>query len=57
MDCRIVCMIRQELYRKDVSRGYGLHKTLYNRFVRWSRLGVFDWIFIALAALAGTSKQ
>ena len=25
------------------------HKTLYNRFVRWSRLGVFNKIFIELA--------
>ena len=28
---------------------YGPHKTLYNRFVRWSRLGVFAQIFRALA--------
>ena len=31
-------------------RRYGPHKTLYNRFVRWSRLGVFDRIFASLAA-------
>jgi hypothetical protein len=24
---------------------YGPHKTIYNRFVRWSRLGVFNKIF------------
>ena len=29
--------------------GYGPHKTIYNRFVRWSRLGVFNKIFAALA--------
>jgi len=29
---------------------YGPHKTLYNRFMRWSRLGVFDRIFAALAS-------
>jgi hypothetical protein len=29
---------------------YGPHKTLYNRFVRWGRIGVFDRIFVALAA-------
>jgi transposase len=28
---------------------YGPHKTLYNRFVRWSLVGVFDRIFVALA--------
>ncbi len=27
----------------------GPHKTLYNRFKRWSRPGVFDRIFAALA--------
>ena len=30
-------------------KDYGPHKTLYNRFMRWSRLGVFDRIFAALA--------
>ena len=30
-------------------QGYGLHKTLYNRFVRWSRMGVFNQIFAELA--------
>jgi putative transposase len=28
---------------------YGPHKTLYNRFARWSRLGVFNRIFAELA--------
>ena len=32
---------------------YGPPKTLYNRFIRWSRLGVFDRIFEALAAKGG----
>jgi hypothetical protein len=31
----------------------GPHKTLYNRFVRWSRMGVFSRIFAALAGEAG----
>ncbi len=31
-------------------RGCGLHKTLYNRFVRWSRPGVLSRIFADLAA-------
>jgi putative transposase len=26
-------------------RDYGPHKTIYNRFVRWSSLGVFNKIF------------
>lgn len=28
---------------------YGLPKTLYNRFVRWSRMGVFARIFVEFA--------
>lgn len=32
---------------------HGPHKTLYNRFVRWSRLGAFDRISAALAGQAG----
>ena len=31
------------------AQGLGPRKTLYNRFIRWSRLGVFDRIFAALA--------
>lgn len=49
----IVYVIRNGLMWKDAPRRYGPHKTLYNRFVRWSRLGVFERIFAALAAEAG----
>ena len=45
----IVYVIRNGLQWKDASSGYGPHKTLYNRFIRWSRLGVFDRIFAGLA--------
>lgn len=45
----IVYVIHNGLQWKDAPTGYGPHKTLYNRFVRWSRLGVFDRIFAALA--------
>ena len=45
----IVYVIRNGLQWKDAPKGYGPHKTLYNRFIRWSRLGVFDRIFAALA--------
>ena len=38
---------------RDVPPGYGPHKTLYSRFVRWSRMGVFSRIFAALAGEAG----
>ena len=44
----IVYVIKHGLRWKDAPRGYGPHKTLYNRFIRWSRLGVFDRIFAGL---------
>ena len=53
----IVYVIRNGLQWKDAPRGYGPHKTLYNRFVRWSRLGVFDRIFNALVAQAGVPER
>jgi len=46
----IVHVIRNGLMWRDAPATYGPHKTLYNRFVRWSRAGVFDRIFAALAA-------
>jgi putative transposase len=53
----IVYVIRNGLQWKDAPRDYGPHKTLYNRFVRWSRLGVFDRIFNALVAQAGVPQR
>ena len=46
----IVHVIRNGLMWRDAPAAYGPHKTLYNRFVRWSRAGVFDRVFAALAA-------
>ncbi|GLS17142.1 IS5 family transposase [Labrys miyagiensis] len=46
----IVYVIKHGLQWKDALQAYGPPKTLYNRFIRWSRLGVFDRIFAALAA-------
>ena len=37
----IIYVIRNGLRWRDAPREYGPHKTIYNRFVRWSRLGVF----------------
>lgn len=42
-------VIRNGLQWKDAPRSYGPHKTLDNRFIRGSRLGIFDRIFAALA--------
>lgn len=43
-------MIKCGLHWRDAPKAYGLHKAIYNRIVRWSRLGVFDKIFAELAA-------
>jgi transposase len=44
----IVYVIKHGLQWKDAPKAYGPHKTLYNRFIRWSRMGVFDRIFTGL---------
>ena len=49
----IIYVLKHGLQWKDAPREYGPHKTLYNRFVRWSRMGVFNRIF---AELAGAGK-
>ena len=38
----IIFVLRNGLRWRDVPREYGPHKTIYNRFIRWSRLGVFN---------------
>ena len=45
----IIYVIKHGLQWKDAPDEYGPHKALYNRFVRWSRLGVFSRIFTELA--------
>ena len=49
----IVHVIRNGLRWRDAPEVYGPHKTLYNRFIRWSKMGVFDKIFTALVAKRG----
>lgn len=44
----IIHVIRNGLRWRDAPEVYGPHKTLYNRFIRWSKMGVFNKIFIAL---------
>lgn len=60
-DCRVISgiihIIRNGLRWRDAPAAYGPHKTLYNRFVRWSRLGVFDRIFAALAGRGGRPER
>jgi transposase len=53
----IIYVIRHGLQWRDAPRDYGPHKTLYNRFVRWSRMGVFDRIFAALSGEGGAPAR
>ena len=50
-------MIRNGLRWCDVPAEYGPPKTIDNRFIRWSRLGMFDKIIAALAAKGGKPDQ
>ena len=53
-DCKvlsgIIPVIQKGLRWVDAPAAYGPHKTLYNRFRRWSDKGVFDLIFSELSA-------
>ena len=53
----IVYVIKNGLQWKDAPKAYGPHKTLYNRFLRWSRLGVFDRIFASLAGEGAKAQR
>jgi transposase len=60
-DCRglggIIFVLKGGLRWRDAPPGYGPQKTLYNRFVRWSRMGVIDRIFAALATEGGPPER
>ena len=49
----IVFVIRNGLRWRDAPAAYGPPKTIYNRFIRWSRMGVFNRILAELAGKAG----
>jgi transposase len=53
----IIFVIRNGLRWRDAPRMYGPHKTIYNRFVRWSRMGMFNRIFAELVARGGKPDQ
>ena len=53
----IIFVIRNGLRWRDVPADYGPAKTIYNRFIRWSRMGVSNRIFAALAAKGGKLDQ
>jgi transposase len=49
----ILFIQRNGLRWRDAPAAYGPPKTLYNRFVRWTRNGVFASIFAELASAEG----
>ena len=53
----IIHVLKRGLQWRDAPREYGPYKTLYNRFIRWSRMGVFDKIFKALVEAQGVPEQ
>ena len=53
----IIHVIKRGLQWRDAPKEYGPHKTLYNRFVRWSRMGIFNKIFAELATGEGIPEQ
>jgi putative transposase len=53
----IIFVIRNGLRWRDAPKDYGPHKTIYNRFIRCSRLGVFNKILAELAGKAGAPDQ
>jgi transposase len=48
----IIHVLKHGLMWRDAPAVYGPPKTLYNRFIRWSKAGVFDRIFATLAAMS-----
>ena len=52
----IIFINRNSLRWRDAPREYGLRKTLYNRWKRWSDRGIFVQMLIGLAAEHGEEK-
>lgn len=53
----IIFVLRNGLRWRDAPKEYGPHKTICNRFIRWSRLGVFNRILAELTAKGGKPEQ
>ena len=52
----IIFVNRNGLRWRDAPKEYGPHKTLYNRWKRWSDKGIFARIMTGLAAQAAVPK-
>ena len=53
----IIFVTSNGLRWRDAPAADGPHKSIYDRFIRWSRLGVFNRIFAGLAADVGKPDQ
>ena len=53
----IIHVIKRGLQWRDAPVEYGPHKTLYNRFIRWSEKGIFQKIFTELVAMEDIPEQ
>ena len=53
----IIDVIRYGLQWKDTPKAYEPYKTRYNRFVRWSRVGILGKIFRELSRQEGASAS
>ena len=52
----IIFINRNGLRWRDAPKAYGPHKTLYNRWKRWSDKGIFAAMMAGLAAAHGEKK-
>ena len=52
----IIFINRNGLRWRDAPKEYGPHKTLYNRWKRWSDKGIFAQMMVGLAADHGETK-
>ena len=50
----VIFVITNGVRWRDAPAEYGPHKTIYNRFIRWTKLGVFNNIF---ATLVGSRER
>ena len=53
----IIHVLKRGLQWRDAPPEYGPPKTLYNRFIRWSKMGVFDKIFTELVKQQDIPEQ
>ncbi len=56
VQCGIIFINHNELRWCDAPKEYGPHKKFYNRWKRWSNMGVFARVMVGLAAKAVSLK-